>query len=186
MAVICTVHDLPLLCPDDCFGRTGMPDRPARTDYPGAIQWNESDDDPRTSGPRYIAVSLSEVAPILEGQFTVGSFALLIGLPGRHGAGQVDALFTKNPAIFGDARTIVKTGAPDLKHNPFLAVRVEMGGTGAHTVRLEIIRNARALLDLPDDTPVMVQWPGQFRSDWFHFTVRDFRTHVTRAQETPS
>ena len=60
-----------------------------------------------------------------------------------------------------------------LPHTPFLAFLVE-----GERVRVQIVASARALLCLPDDTPVMGQWTGNWRSDFFRFTVGEFRAHV--------
>lgn len=127
----------------------------------------------------HILASLSEVSKIIEGHYTIPAYGMLVGLPGRHGAGQIEALFMKS-GLFGDPTHIMERGAPDLKHAPFLVVSVSPEAT---VIRIEIIRNARALLDLSDDVGVLAQWPGEHRSDWFHFSVGDFRSYVARAQE---
>ena len=46
-------------------------------------------------------------------------------------------------------------------------------------VVVQIVQDPRKLLDLPDDTGVMMQWSGTWRSDFFQFTVGDLRTYVT-------
>jgi hypothetical protein len=130
-------------------------------------------DDPRLDPPRVIAVSLTDLDKL-----TASPYALAIGLPGRHGAGQIDALFTKS-GLFGDARTVRNFGAPGLSHNPFLVILTDHS---PWSIRIEIIRNSQALLSLPDNTPVLAQWPGKYRSDWFHFTARDWREYVERAE----
>lgn len=61
-----------------------------------------------------------------------------------------------------------------LKHTPLL-VFVEDG----HTVEVKIVDNAAALLTYPDRTKVMGQWRGQWRSDFFQFTVGQLRTYTT-------
>src|SRR4030095_4100517 len=61
--------------------------------------------------------------------------------------------------------------ATRLTHTPFLAFVAE--GT---TVQVRIFENAGDLVTvLADDTRVMVQWPGQWRSDFFQMTVADIR-----------
>ena len=61
-----------------------------------------------------------------------------------------------------------------LKHTPFLVFQIE-----GRTVTVRCIDNAKDLLTWPDDTPVMGQWQGQWRSDFFQFTVGQLRAHVT-------
>ena len=58
-----------------------------------------------------------------------------------------------------------------LVHNPFLVFRQpeEM------SIRVELVHNAKALLTYPDETPVMAQWPGNTRTDYFRFVVGDLR-----------
>lgn len=58
-----------------------------------------------------------------------------------------------------------------LNHTPFLAFVVE-----GQTVSVRIVKNATKLLELTDETKVMVQWKGDWNSDFFHFTVGDVRT----------
>jgi hypothetical protein len=57
-----------------------------------------------------------------------------------------------------------------LPHTPFL-VFLEEGDT----IRVKIIDNAKELLSFSDDTPVMAQWQGNYRSDFFQFTIGDYR-----------
>jgi hypothetical protein len=58
-----------------------------------------------------------------------------------------------------------------LTQTPFLAFTQHAGA-----VRVQIIDSAARLLQLPDETPVMVQWRGQWRSDFFQITVADVRS----------
>lgn len=67
---------------------------------------------------------------------------------------------------------------PNLKHTPFLAF-VEQGDD----VNVVIVKSAKALLDLPDETPVMVQWRGEWRSDFFQMTVGDVRAALEARQK---
>jgi hypothetical protein len=60
-----------------------------------------------------------------------------------------------------------------LTHTPFL---VFLASEDAIEVRL--VDNAKKLLEYQDDTPVMAQWVGQWRSDFFQFRVVDFRNYV--------
>jgi hypothetical protein len=122
-------------------------------------------------GKQMIAVSASAVPDVETGVLTIPEYALLLSLPGRHGAGQTDALFSKSG--------LFEFGLSDLKHAPFLAFVFD---GDAKRLDVRIVRSAPALLELPDDTPVMAQWPGERRSDWFHFSVSDLRAHVERLQ----
>jgi len=60
-----------------------------------------------------------------------------------------------------------------LTHNPFL---IFIASEASVTVR--IINKPNKLLSFPDDTPVMGQWPGQYRSDYFQFTVGQYRPYA--------
>ena len=71
----------------------------------------------------------------------------------------------------------IKSGifdASKLPHTPFLAFRVNEN-TEDPTVEIVLVKSAADLLTWPDDTQVMVQWPGQWRSDFFHFKVGEYR-----------
>ena len=61
-----------------------------------------------------------------------------------------------------------------LTHTPILAFRVS-----DHAVKVEVYDRARDVLALPDDTSLMVQWRGQWRSDWFQLTVGELRAAAT-------
>jgi hypothetical protein len=54
--------------------------------------------------------------------------------------------------------------------------------TGDSVTEVRIIDNKEELLALPDETPVMSQWSGQWRSDFFHFTVGDFRKFINHKE----
>lgn len=58
-----------------------------------------------------------------------------------------------------------------LEHQPFLAFVKE----GDYDLKVMIIDSVSKLLMLPDSTPVMAQWPGKMRSDFFKFTVEDVK-----------
>lgn len=45
-------------------------------------------------------------------------------------------------------------------------------------VEVRIIYNSQELLTYTDDIPVMVQWRGQWRSDFFQFKVGELREHL--------
>lgn len=68
----------------------------------------------------------------------------------------------------GAGRELVR--GTKMVHTPVLAFVVE---GDALTVRP--IDNVEEVLELPDDTPLMLQWRGQWRSDWFQFTVATVR-----------
>src|SRR5215813_376287 len=60
--------------------------------------------------------------------------------------------------------------AEKLDHTPLLVFAVS-----GDTVTIHIIHKPSELLLYPDDTPVMGQWRGEWRSDFFQFTVRQYR-----------
>ncbi len=59
----------------------------------------------------------------------------------------------------------------DLSHTPFLVFSAT-----EDAVAVDIISSARKLVgNYPDHARVMVQWKGQWRSDFFQMTVGDVR-----------
>ena len=60
-----------------------------------------------------------------------------------------------------------------LNHTPLL---VFIASETSVTVR--IINKPNELLSLHDDTPVMGQWRGQYSSDYFQFTVGQYRPYA--------
>lgn len=65
--------------------------------------------------------------------------------------------------------------AKRLAHNPFLVFVVK---AEEDRVEVVIIDNASDLLNYQDRTQVMAQWPGRWNSDFFQFTVGEFRQHI--------
>ena len=65
-----------------------------------------------------------------------------------------------------------------LTHTPLLVFITEQD---AVTVR--IVDKPTDLLSFPDETPVMGQWTGQWRSDFFQFTVGQYRQHLATKLE---
>lgn len=60
-----------------------------------------------------------------------------------------------------------------LSHTPFMIFRE------LEDVVVELCHNAKALLEnYPDETKVLAQWKGQWSSDFFSFTVGEFREYV--------
>ncbi len=51
------------------------------------------------------------------------------------------------------------------------------------TVEVRIVQKPAELLSFPDETPVMGQWRGEWRSDFFRFTVGQFRRHYEAKYE---
>ena len=58
--------------------------------------------------------------------------------------------------------------AQHLPHTPFLV---------EHEGHIVLVDNAQQLLELPNDTVVMGQWPGKQRSDYFRFTVKVYKAY---------
>jgi hypothetical protein len=46
-------------------------------------------------------------------------------------------------------------------------------------VEVRIIQRPADIADLPNDTPLMGQWRGQWRSDFFQFTAGELKTYAT-------
>jgi hypothetical protein len=61
-----------------------------------------------------------------------------------------------------------------LAHTPFLAFLNEQVGDKI-TVTVQIVDNVPDLLKLPDSTQIMSQWQGQWRSEFFQFTVGEYK-----------
>lgn len=95
---------------------------------------------------------------------------MVLSLPGRHGAGQTDAILSKSGLLH----------IGRLDHHPFLVFEHDGNLPGLH---VKIVKTVSDVLAHGDDTPVMLQWPGQTRSDWFWFTVGDLRDHLNRLAE---
>jgi hypothetical protein len=60
-----------------------------------------------------------------------------------------------------------------LNHTPFL-VFIE----SEDKIEVQIVDSADKLLRYPDETKVMAQWRGEWRSDFFQFSVSQFRKYV--------
>jgi hypothetical protein len=63
--------------------------------------------------------------------------------------------------------------AERLNHTPLIVFIVT-----EDTVQVRLLDHARDLLSLPDETSVMGQWRGTMRSDFFQFTVGQYRAYV--------
>ena len=59
-----------------------------------------------------------------------------------------------------------------LDHTPFIIFT-----TVNDKVEVKLAYNKKELLEFPDNTKVMVQWQGQWKSDYFTFTVKDVRDY---------
>lgn len=65
-----------------------------------------------------------------------------------------------------------------LNDTPFLAFIAS-----EETVTVRIIEKPFELLHLSDETPVMGQWRGEWRNDFFQFTVGQYRQYVEARDE---
>ncbi len=66
--------------------------------------------------------------------------------------------------------------AERLNHTPLLVfIATE------DAVQVRLLDHAHELLSFPDDTPVMGQWRGTMRSDFFQFTVGQYRASAEAA-----
>jgi hypothetical protein len=65
-----------------------------------------------------------------------------------------------------------------LTHTPLLVFITEQDA-----LTLRIVDKPTDLLSFPDETPVMGQWTGQRRSDFFQFTVGQYRQHLATKLE---
>jgi len=60
-----------------------------------------------------------------------------------------------------------------LDHHPLLVFVIEQD-----KVRVEIEKTSNDLLKYEDNVQVMAQWGEKWRSDWFRFTVGDYKTFL--------
>ena len=65
-----------------------------------------------------------------------------------------------------------------LTHTPLLVFITEQ-----EAVTVRIVDKPTDLLSFPDETPVMGQWTGQWRSDFFQFAVGQYRQHHAKKLE---
>lgn len=118
---------------------------------------------------RFIGIAASDFDANVQGDLPCGALALVF-YNMRHGAGQTEALLSKGNLL----------NVNGMAHHPFLAF---FGDPKAHTVRVRVIRNHREAANLPPSTPLMLQWPGKYRSDWFFLTAGDLAGFLTRRDE---
>jgi len=92
---------------------------------------------------------------------------MIIKTAGR--SSTIGSLFAKAPAF----------QSPDLTpvHHPFLVFVPTVEG-----VEVQIVPRAVELLEHADHIQVMAQWPGLKRSDWFQFTVGQYREFTVAAK----
>jgi hypothetical protein len=65
-----------------------------------------------------------------------------------------------------------------LNHTPLLVFL-----STEDSVRVQIVYVVNDLLGFPDDTPVMSQWRGEWRSDFFQFTVRQYHEYIEKKNQ---
>lgn len=68
--------------------------------------------------------------------------------------------------------------AERLNHTPLLVFSTE-----EDSVRVTIVDDSRELLSMDDSTQVMGQWRGEWRSDFFQFTVGQYRQYVNKKDD---
>jgi hypothetical protein len=66
--------------------------------------------------------------------------------------------------------------AERLNHTPLIVFI-----TSDDSIQVRLLDHVHDLLALPDDTPVMGQWRGAMRSDFFQFTVGQYRAYTEAA-----
>lgn len=62
-----------------------------------------------------------------------------------------------------------------LPHTPFLVFVVEDS-----SVKVKLIDKPKDLLTFSDETKVMGQWAGKYRSDFFQFTIGDLKKYIEK------
>jgi hypothetical protein len=68
-----------------------------------------------------------------------------------------------------------------LVHTPVLAFVVD-----GESVRVEVVEKPLLIYGYPDSTPMMGQWMGKWRSDFFQFTAGDFKQHADKKGYVPA
>lgn len=65
-----------------------------------------------------------------------------------------------------------------LFHNPFIVFKDD-----GDYMNIRIVENYKELFNFHPDTKVMVQWIGNFSSNYFHFRVRDLTDYLEKRNE---
>lgn len=63
----------------------------------------------------------------------------------------------------------------EVKQTPYLALLVDERGD----VTVNVLTKHSDMLRLPDDTKLVISWKGNWRSDFFHFSVGEARQYLT-------
>jgi hypothetical protein len=71
----------------------------------------------------------------------------------------------------------------DDPHHQYLVLRVQRYKVKGTVVTVTPYSVLESVLGLPDNVQVMKQWPGQWRSDWFRFTVGELRAYCKEANQ---
>lgn len=85
-----------------------------------------------------------------------------IRLSGRRSERSINDLFEKSNLF----------RKKELSHHPFL-VFLEEGDV----ITEKVVNNAMTLLQFPDETQALAQWPGMYESHWFQFNVGQWRQY---------
>ena len=72
-------------------------------------------------------------------------------------------------------------------HTPFIVFEELYDQFDASLDRIEVrlIQNPADLLNFPDDTKVMAQWPGKWSSDFFQFTISQLKEYIAERPKEP-
>jgi hypothetical protein len=65
------------------------------------------------------------------------------------------------------------------KQHPFVVMT-----PGKTQMKVDVVYTAEELLKLPVTTKVLAQWKGKTRSDYYKFTVRELKSHITEHPPT--
>jgi len=61
-------------------------------------------------------------------------------------------------------------------HDRFIIIRSDR--------TVEVVDNTSDLFNYPDDTNIIYRWQGQWRSDYFHFTLKEFKDYIKKHPPT--
>lgn len=60
------------------------------------------------------------------------------------------------------------------RQHPYLVLR-----PSKTRINMDCIQTAEELLELPDSTKVLAQWKGKSSSNFYRFSVKEFRNYIT-------
>lgn len=72
----------------------------------------------------------------------------------------------------------IRNNRPQKQH-PFVVIR-----PSKTRINVDCVYTAEELLNLPDSTKVLAQWKGKTRSDFYRFSVKEFKSYISENPPT--